>query len=102
MVLTAYDWAYGISQFAAVFLSIIAGVIAISMFSTAHKERLLHAWRFMIVALVLFTVEEILGALKTFGVYSTPHLTHIVPSFILAFVIIALVSQININRGCLH
>jgi len=98
-MLTVYDWIYGIAQLAAAFLSIIAGFIAISIFKASHKQKLLKAWKMLVVALVLFAVEEILGALKTFGVYSTPHLTHIVPSFLLVFLIAALIIQINVNRG---
>ena len=98
-MLTLYDWIYGIAQLAAAFLSIIAGVIALSMFRAARQQKILSAWKLIIIALVLFTIEEILGALKTFGVYSTPYLTHVVPSFILAFLIAALVKQKNINRG---
>ena len=98
-MLTVYDWIYGIAQLAAAFLSVIAGIIAISMFQTSRKQKLLSAWKMLIIALVLFAVEEILGALKTFGVYSTPHLTHIVPSFIMVFLIAGLIIQINVNKG---
>ena len=98
-MLGAYDWIYGIAQLAAAFLSILAGIIAISMLRASTKQKLLKAWKMLIVALVLFAVEEILGALKTFGVYSTPHLTHIVQSFILVFLIAALIIQINVNKG---
>ena len=57
------------------------------------------AWRMLIISLVLFTIEEVLGGLKTFGVYSTPYLTHVIPSFILAFLIGALIKQTNIVKG---
>ena len=97
--LTPYEWAYGISQLAAVSLSIIAGLIAISMFRDAEAHPQIHAWRYMLFALVLFAIEEVLGALRTFGVWSTPHLTHIVPSLILGSIIAALVVQIQVNRG---
>ena len=99
MPLTIYDWVYGSAQLGAVFLSIIAGIVALSMFRHAHRLAYLRAWKLLIIALVLFAVEEILGALKTFGVYSTPHLTHIVPAFIMAFLIGSLIVQINVNRG---
>ena len=56
----------------------------------------------MIIALVLFAVEEVIGALKTFGIYETPHLTHVIPFFILLFVIAAIVIQINITKGWLE
>ena len=99
MVLSIADWSYGIAQLGAAFLSIIAGIIAISLFKVSHKHRLLTGWKFLIIALALFAVEEILGGLKTFGVFSTSYLTHIVPSFILVFLIAAVIVQIQINKG---
>lgn len=86
----------GVLQVANVFLAVVAGVIAASMFKAAYKHKHLAPWKPMIIALILFAVEEILGALRSFGIYSTPHLTHIVPSFILGFLIYALVLQINV------
>ena len=99
MPLTVYDWFLGIAEIAAVFLSVVAGIMAISLFKISQKESILKAWKFMIIALVLFALEEILGALKTFGIYGTPHLTHIVPSFIMIFLIAALITQIQVNKG---
>lgn len=99
MVLTPYDWAYGISQLAAVFLSIIAGIIAISMFKVSSQHPHLRSWKFLIVTLILFMVEEILGALRTFSVWDPAPLTHLVPSFVLVFLIAALINQIQVNRG---
>lgn len=98
-MLTTYDWMLGIAELAAAFLSIVAAVIAISMFKTSHQQKILAAWKWMIIALVIFTVEEVLGALKSFGIYSTPHLTHVIPFFIVLFVIAALITQINITKG---
>lgn len=100
ITLTTYDWVLGVSEIAAVFLSIVAGIIALSLFKAAFKEKDLKAWRFLIFALVFFAINEAVGALKSFGVYSTPHLTHVIPGIVLAFVIAALVNQIYINRGC--
>ena len=98
-MLTVYEWIYGIAQLAAAFLSIVAGFIAISMFGKARQQKLLRAWRYLLIALMLFAVEEIVGSLKTFGIYSTPHLTHVIPSFILVFLIASLVVQTNVNKG---
>ena len=81
-------------------MAIVAGILALSLFKAAFKKKELKAWRFLIFALVFFAVEEVVGALKIFGVYSTPHLTHVIPGIILAFIIAALVNQIYINRGC--
>ena len=97
---TIYDWAYGISQIAAGFLAIVAGLLAIWVFGIVKPHTRLGAWRYLLVAVVLFTVEEVLGAFAAFGVYSTPYLTHIIPGFILAFLIAAVIKQIYINKGC--
>ncbi len=97
-MLTPYDWVYGIAVLTAVALSIIAGFIALSLFDSAKKTHL-NAWKPLIVALILFALEEILGALKVFGVWKTLWLTHVIPSFILLFLIIALIKQINIAKG---
>jgi len=99
-MLTPYDWIYGIAILTAVFLSIVAGIIAMSMFAKATQRKYLSAWKFLIIALVLFAFEEVFGALKVFGVWSTPWLTHVIPSFILVFLIAALLRQINISKGC--
>jgi len=72
------------------------------MFRKVGQKKRLRSWKFLLFALLLFAVEEVLGALQVFGVYSTPHLTHVIPSFILAFVIASLITQININRGWLQ
>lgn len=99
---TTYEWIYGIAQFSAGFLSVVAGIIALSMFKTAKEHKTLKSWRYLIIGLVLFAVEEVIGALKTFGIYETPHLTHVIPFFILLFVIAAVITQINITKGWLE
>ena len=99
-MLTPYDWVYGIAILTAVALSFIAGLLAISLFEKSSERKYLSAWKPLIVALILFTAEETFGALKVFGVWSTPWLTHVIPSFILVFLIFALIKQINITRGC--
>jgi len=99
MALTIIEWIYGSTQLGAVFLSIIAGILAITMFRAARRAKIMHAWKFMIVALVLFAGEEIAGALHIFGVYRTPWLTHVIPSFILLLFIAAVIKQIEINKG---
>ena len=99
---TTYDWIYGIAQFSAAFLSVIAGIIALTMFRAAREQKHLRSWRYLLIGLILFAVEEVLGALKTFGIYSTPHLTHVIPFFILLFVMAGVVSQISITKGWLE
>jgi len=99
MVLTTYDWIYGSGQIGAVILSLLAGCIALSMFKLSRERKLLRAWRYMIWALVLFVVVETVGALRTFGIWSSPWLTHVLAGIILALLITALIVQINVTRG---
>jgi peptidoglycan/LPS O-acetylase OafA/YrhL len=98
-MLTTYDWILGSSNIAAVILSFVAGAVALSMFKEAHQRRQLRAWRFLLWALVFFAIEEFVGALKSFGIWSTPWLTHVIPSVILAFLIAALIIQIQVTKG---
>ena len=87
----------GILKIANLLLSVVAGMIAISLFQVSRNQRFLRPWRFLIVALVLFAIQQILGAFRAFHVYSSPYLTHINPTFMLGFVIVALVFQIILN-----
>ena len=87
----------GILKIANVFLAVIAGVIAISLFKVSRKREL-SPWRLLIIALVLFAIQGILGALRAFAIFETPYLTHIVPTILLGFLIWALVLQINMCK----
>ncbi len=98
-MLATYDWVYGSCQIGSVILSLIAGGIPLTLFKSAHRRKPLRAWKFLIWALVFFALVELAGALKTFGVWSTPWLTHVIPGIILAFLITALVIQIQVTRG---
>ena len=98
-MLSTYDWIYGSGQIGSVVLSLIAGIIAITMLRQAHKRKQLRAWPYLLWSLVFFAIEELVGALKTFGIWSTPWLTHIIPGLILAFLIAALVIQIQVVKG---
>lgn len=100
IALTTYEWFYGTATIAVVFLSIVAGMLALSLFRAAFKKKELKAWRFIIFTLILFAAVEIFGALKIFGIFSTTYLTHVTVSVVLATFIAALVNQIYINRGC--
>lgn len=88
----------GIFNIANVLLSIAAGVIAASLFSKAWKIESLKAWRPLIFALIFFAVQQILGALRSFNIFSTPYLTHIVPSIILGLIIASIVMQIDVTK----
>ena len=100
MVLTPYDWIYGIAQSSAAFLSIGVAILSISLFRISFQKKVLRAWAFLLFALLLFVAEEIFGALKTFGIVTKlPFITHIIPSVILGLLITSLIIQINVNRG---
>ncbi|MBI4451257.1 hypothetical protein HY642_04750 [Candidatus Woesearchaeota archaeon] len=98
MALTTYDWVYGIAQLAAAFLAIIAGVIAWNLFLLSRKKGFL-AWKYLSMALILFVAVEVLGALRSFGVYQNIWITHVLVSVLLGVLIVALVAQINANKG---
>ena len=102
MVLTFYDWVYGITQLAAGFLAIIGGFITISMLRES-KGRELRAWRPLLISLLLFIVGQVVGGLRTFGILPSTgfwsFLVHILVSGILALMIAALLIQLQINRG---
>ena len=84
----------GILKIANLFLALVAGIIAITLFRVSEKN-ILKAWRILIIVLVLFAVQEMLGALRAFQIFESPYLTHIVPTVILGLFIVALVCQIN-------
>lgn len=96
-MLSVYDFIYGIAQLAAGFLAITAGFIALSLIKHANKE--LRAWKYMLAALVLFVIVEIIGALQAFGVSIAPFWTHVLVGLLLMLVIIALIVQIHIGKG---
>lgn len=99
IALTLIEYLFGTAEIAAVFMAVVGGVIAISMFRSAGSQGKLRAWRFLIAALVLFAAEEVIGALRTFGVYRTVWLTHVVPSVIMMCIITALILQIEMENG---
>ena len=92
------DYLTGVFQIANVFLSVVAGLIALTLFRHTKKKDHL-AWAPLIIVLVLFALEEIVGALRSFDIWSTAYLTHVIPSVLLGFLIWALVRQIEISRG---
>ncbi len=85
----------GVLQVAAIFLSVVAGIFAASLFKVSHETEHLKPWRLLIVALILFAVEETLGALVAFKIILPTFLTHIVPTAILVSLIFALSAQIK-------
>jgi len=93
----AIDFITGVLQIANFFLSIVAGLIAASLFE-ASKKKELRAWKPLTVALILFAFEEIFGGLRSFSIYSNAWITHVIPSAILAFLIYSLIVQINVIK----
>ena len=87
----------GLLKIANVVLSLIAGYIAISLLKASHKRKTLMAWKVLIWALVFFVIQQILGALRAFAIYSSPFLTHIVPTAVLCLLIYALALQMHIH-----
>jgi len=98
-LLTIYDWVLGIAEISAVILSIIAGIIAITMFRQAREHGHLRSWKWLIGALFFFIAVETVAALKAFGIYSVTWETHVLASIILVFLITALTQQIAITKG---
>jgi len=88
----------GLLKIANLVLSIVAAIIAISLIKASTEKRYLKPWLSLIIALFFFMIQEILGALRAFDIFETPYLTHIVPTFILGFLIFALTYQINIKK----
>ena len=100
MAFGIYDWIYGIAQFAAAFLAVIAGFIALSMLKVSHEKKILRGWRWAIIALVFFMFVEVVGALKTFGIWATPYLTHVIAGIVVLFLTAAVIVQGHIKEGC--
>jgi|GEM_PF-1147619 len=88
----------GILKIANLLLAVIAGGVALTLFHKAWKGNEHKAWRFLIFALIFFAIQEILGALRAFGVYESPFLTHINVSVILCLLIGAVVLEIDVKK----
>jgi hypothetical protein len=88
----------GTFQIANLFLSIVAMVLVIPMLKYyQHKE--LRAWKYIMIALLVFDVLLIFGVLRSFEVYSNPYFTHILATVILCLLIIAQKMQIKFWMG---
>jgi len=93
----AIEFLEGILKIANVILSVVAGYIALSLFKDTGKRKELGAWKPLIIVLIFFAFQEILGALRAFNIYTSPFLTHIVPGVMLALLIYALAIQMHIH-----
>lgn len=88
----------GIIKIANLLLAIVAGVIASTLFVKAWQKQSLKAWRFLIFALIFFVVQEVLGALRAFGIYESAFLTHVNVSIILFLLIGAVLLEIDVKK----
>lgn len=90
----------GVLQLTVVFLSIAAGIISIALFKLSKGDKTLLAWKTLMIVLLLFAIVEIIGILDAFNIMrEINYLRHVVPSFIMGFLIIAVVRQINITKA---
>jgi predicted membrane-bound dolichyl-phosphate-mannose-protein mannosyltransferase len=89
------DYLEGLLKIANLVLAFIAGGIALSLFKVSHERKELRAWKILIVVLIFFIIQMVLGALRAFGIYNTSFLTHVNVSFLLVFLIYALALQIH-------
>ncbi len=87
----------GLLKIANVVLSATAGYISITLFRVSHGRKELRAWKVLIVALVFFMIQEIFGALRAFGIFSSPYITHIIPTIVLCLLIYSLALQMHIH-----
>ncbi len=92
------EYLEGILKIANLILAFVAGAIAISLIEVSRRRKELKAWIWLIVALVFFAVQQVLGALRAFNIFESPYLTHVVPTIILICLIVALIQQIGIHK----
>lgn len=88
----------GILKIANLVLAFVAGIIGISLIRVSRKRKHLNAWVWLIIALIFFAIQMVLGALRAFRIYESPYLTHIVPTLIVGFLVIALIKQLDFQR----
>ncbi len=86
----------GVMAVANLFLAIVAGVIAISMFRLTKNKPELKPWKFLLTALVLFVGFQTISSLRNFGIVELQWATHVIASVIVAILIGALVTQLEV------
>lgn len=92
------EYLEGLLKISNLFLSLVAGYIALTIISMGSKKKLLVPWKVLSFALLFFAVQQILGFLRAFNIYTSPYLTHIVPTVILGLLIFCLTLQINLYK----
>jgi len=93
-----YLYLYGTLQIANLFLAIVAGSMALTLFKVSHEKKHLRPWKVLIAALIVFAVLEVVGALRSFGIFTSPFLTHILTTCILGLLILALTMQLRVGE----
>lgn len=93
-----YLYLYGTFQVANLFLAVVAGFIAASLFKVSHERHHLRPWKVLIVGLILFAILEIVGALRSFGIYTSPFLTHVLTTGIVSLLVVTLVMQLKVGE----
>lgn len=87
----------GIFQVANLLLSLVALGLACLLFFR-YKTPALRPWRFVTVGIVLFMAVIAFGALRSFGVYESPYVTHVLTGLVLLVLMAALFVEIRRNR----
>ena len=95
--ITTINFLEGILKITNGVLSIIAACVALSLFKISHERKELRSWKALIMAVFFFMIQQILGALRAFGIFESPFLTHVVPAVVLGFLMYALIWQIHIH-----
>jgi hypothetical protein len=86
----------GVFQIANLFLSITAIILSIMLFGQYHTREL-RPFKYLMVALILFDIELIFGALRSFRIYENAFITHVLPGFILGILMLAIYMEIRIR-----
>jgi len=79
-------------------LSIVAIIIAIPLIRKSKNVILVAYWRYLLTALILFGIFQIVSNLRTYGIVQIPYFTHVITFFILLFLLITLIKTENVAR----
>ncbi len=92
------SYAEGVFQIANLFLSLVAFFLAIVLFYQYQRKEI-KPFKVLLVALILFDAVLIFGALRSFGIYESPFITHFLPGIILAVMMYALYLEIRLREA---
>lgn len=79
-------------------LSIVAIIIAVPLIKKSKNVILVAYWKYLLTALILFAVFQIVSNMRTWGVIEIPYFTHVITFFILLFLLITLVKTEYVAR----